>query len=1488
MNKKLFYSFIVLGFLLFSIPLNAVTFNVTVPAGTQKCYVAGAWHGWAAGSALELEKNGTNSFTLTLPDVTQAQVEAGYKYLAGRDWTYVEKNADGSELSNRISMGNPDVVAKWAAVPVQTNVITEKLNFNFPDGITSHIAEILLPKDYEANPTKQYPVLYVHGIQQFYRNSGNDGDAKENFFSPNSWGAEQALESLQNGGTQTGIVVRIYGLLPELSPWNNPVFMGTGKADQYLDIFISQVIPYLKSKYRISNDPKDNSLLGFDMGGLFAFYAALKHQDKFSSVALFSPSFWFNKNELSNYVDNWTKTNEDLKFYFTVGEREGDMYQLEVANMVSKLATKGVDNAKISFDLIANGQHNDSFWKTKFSQAYLFSLGLNNTSSLVKNIDFQNLSANLSMKSPQFSAEYRFMGGETTSSVACDVNGVLSLVNYHQSSGAIKQAKTYIKIVPASMKAKYYFNVNKSSDCTGSKLFASDKDVSFSSSKQFDSWIRVVVFEDETSENVAASSNFFRLIKGDNKETLMTPSKSDGSAGSDDNFAVSATVDFKDAERTFQIYFGSVNSGAKMSALTRMFEVSATCSKAQIIYLFKTNEVIVTELEHKYNPNEPETEPAITAFTAIPSVGKAGVPVVITATPRNLEGYNVTFKLARNYETATNQTATLNSNGDYTFTFTPSQGIYEITISATKSGASTVTNSVWVKVPYTEIYQTINKGVVTNAYSEVNWETTGRYKANYHTHSDQSFDTSINPNDVVDRYQSKAYQILALTEHDANSYPWEMFQSFNYAYENRNSGTMGMLTFPAVELSKDSRNNWSETTGGEFNHHNDFFTGRKGQEFISLQESYAYTEKLGGLQIINHPGQYWSIDKTYDNDNFQKDSPAWHVRNFQTYPSLIGLEVYNQGNRRPNDRILWDQILDKIMPERPVYGYSCDDAHTLDHYFRNYQFMLMDELSIPALKDAMHQGKLYFSYEPGGSGAARAPRIQNIQVDNDAKTITVEADSEEIYWISGTDIKDGVANTRKSTVVGYGKTFYFDGFQGNYIRALIKNQYGETCTQPFGFGEKVQTNYTVTVSPAAQGAVTVLNKGNVVNSGDQLPANTELSVIALGNNSHVFSGVNTTPHFILTQNTTVSASFAPVEAQEKYIIGAYNIRYYNTGDTDGKAWDNRKQLVFNLINKYNYDACGIQEITNTQAADFVSSLSGYTYVGYGRDNGKEYADGGAGEQTGLIYRTNRFNELARGRFFLSNTPDALSKLPNSTFNRMVAWVKLEDKTNQNVFFLLSTHFDHPTTQTGINTRHEQAQIAKTQILALTGGYPVIFTGDFNCEPSEPAYSVLSAEWSDAFETTPTPPQGGYLNGEHTYTGLYSATDVTPKRIDYIFVNDKVNIKSYIAADEKLAHSTYPSDHLPVLVELLFDKTSDVWTPETQMGLNVKIIQGRNSLQISNRSDEAVSFRLYDQAGRMLADASIKDDYLIRSIETGIYIAWIEQNGTRYAKKVIVY
>ena len=99
-----------------------VTFTVNVPSGTKQCYVVGGLpqlSAWSAGAAVPMNKvEERDQFTVTIVGISTADVSAseGYKYICGPDWKYVEKTASGDEVANRTTVGNPDVVAKWAAV----------------------------------------------------------------------------------------------------------------------------------------------------------------------------------------------------------------------------------------------------------------------------------------------------------------------------------------------------------------------------------------------------------------------------------------------------------------------------------------------------------------------------------------------------------------------------------------------------------------------------------------------------------------------------------------------------------------------------------------------------------------------------------------------------------------------------------------------------------------------------------------------------------------------------------------------------------------------------------------------------------------------------------------------------------------------------------------------------------------------------------------------------------------------------------------------------------------------------------------------------------------------------------------------------------------------------------------------------------------------------------------------------------------------------
>jgi hypothetical protein len=194
-------------------------------------------------------------------------------------------------------------------------------------------------------------------------------------------------------------------------------------------------------------------------------------------------------------------------------------------------------------------------------------------------------------------------------------------------------------------------------------------------------------------------------------------------------------------------------------------------------------------------------------------------------------------------------------------------------------------------------------------------------------------------------------------------------------------------------------------------------------------------EQKGGLAILNHPGRYEQPDE-------------WYIEKYDRFPNiLIGMEVYNQGDRYPNDRNLWDRINKVRDPTKLIWGYSNDDYHQPEHSFRNYQYMLMPELTEAALRVAMLAGASYFCYEKDGAntssptyGYAATPIIQNIVVNISSLIITITGvNYTEILWFN-----DASENFINGTAVNV------SDLDSNFVRAVLINEWGKSYTQPFG------------------------------------------------------------------------------------------------------------------------------------------------------------------------------------------------------------------------------------------------------------------------------------------------------------------------------------------------------------------------------------------------------------------------------------------------------
>lgn len=264
--------------------------------------------------------------------------------------------------------------------------------------------------------------------------------------------------------------------------------------------------------------------------------------------------------------------------------------------------------------------------------------------------------------------------------------------------------------------------------------------------------------------------------------------------------------------------------------------------------------------------------------------------------------------------------------------------------------------------------------------------------------------------------------------------------------------------------------------------------------------------------------------------------------------------------------------------------------------------------------------------------------------------------------------------------------------------------------------------------------------------------------------------------------------FASCAGQQNELnVISFNLRLSPHDDFDGEnSWLYRKDAAGELLNTVSPDMFGIQEAEFRQIEDLKERLPQYTWVGFGLDE----ATAGC-QVSSLFYKTERFNLLDSGIFWLSETPDSLSRGWDAAMMRLVTWVKLADlqADNKEVYYF-NTHFDH----IGKVARAESAKLICSKVEEIAGNDACVFiTGDFNTRYSTDALAPLREKFSGARETSPITDTLNTFND----WGKNAVAEPGGKRIiDHIYYQNVEPIEYKTIVDNYGAN--YVSDHYPIM------------------------------------------------------------------------------------------
>jgi len=226
---------------------------------------------------------------------------------------------------------------------------------------------VYTPPSYEKAAAAAFPAVFVQDGSYLFRDS------------------MEALEAdFASGATQEVIFVGVEPIerTREYTPWAAEPLIKTesfgGQGDAYLKFVTESVMPFVRSRYRILNDPAQTGITGGSLGALISLYAAFQKPQYFGRFALMSASLWYDK--FVEFVETHSFAQEDMRLYMYVGEQEGvgraTLQQFMVPNnkKVYELLQGKIPGGSrsIRMETDPSGVHDHSFFNQYFPNAMRF------------------------------------------------------------------------------------------------------------------------------------------------------------------------------------------------------------------------------------------------------------------------------------------------------------------------------------------------------------------------------------------------------------------------------------------------------------------------------------------------------------------------------------------------------------------------------------------------------------------------------------------------------------------------------------------------------------------------------------------------------------------------------------------------------------------------------------------------------------------------------------------------------------------------------------------------------------------------------------------------------------------------------------------------------------------------------------------------------------------------------------------------------------
>ena len=139
---------------------------------------------------------------------------------------------------------------------------------------------------------------------------------------------------------------------------------GGGDAGKYGEMLTRELLPFLRSEYRLRDDAGNTGIGGSSLGGLVSLWLGLRYPETFGKLAVLSPSVWWNHKYIVSYVNERARELEQRpRIWLDVGDAEGRRTLADAELLHARLQTHGWrEGADLHFERVSGGTHDEAAW----------------------------------------------------------------------------------------------------------------------------------------------------------------------------------------------------------------------------------------------------------------------------------------------------------------------------------------------------------------------------------------------------------------------------------------------------------------------------------------------------------------------------------------------------------------------------------------------------------------------------------------------------------------------------------------------------------------------------------------------------------------------------------------------------------------------------------------------------------------------------------------------------------------------------------------------------------------------------------------------------------------------------------------------------------------------------------------------------------------------------------------------------------------------